>query len=52
MARMNNMGEIGLPCRNPLSCLSGLSGASFSKTLDEEVERVRLIQSLHLAQKN
>jgi hypothetical protein len=48
MARMNNMGDIGSPWRKPLSCLSGFPGSPFSMTLEEEVERTRLIQSLHL----
>jgi hypothetical protein len=48
MAKMNSMGEMGSPCRSPLSCLMGFPGILLRRILDEAVDRAKLIHSLHL----
>jgi hypothetical protein len=52
IARMKSMGEIGSPCRSPLSCFRGFPRIPFRRTLDEAVDKARLIQSLHFALKS
>jgi hypothetical protein len=51
MARMNNMGEMGSPCLRPRSCLTGFPGIPLRRILEEVVDKMRLIQSLHFVPK-
>jgi hypothetical protein len=51
MARMNSMGEMGSPCRSPLSCFMGFPGIPLRRILDEAVDKAKLIHSLHLVSK-
>lgn len=51
MASMNNLGDRGSPCRNPLACLNFLPEIPLSSTLEEDVARRVVIQSFRLCPK-
>jgi hypothetical protein len=51
MARINNMGERGLPCLRPLKCLYQLPRDPFKRIEVEDDDSKEEIQPLHLTPK-
>jgi hypothetical protein len=47
MAKMNNIGESGLPCHSPRACLNLLHVRPLTRTLDDDVAKMAATQSLH-----
>ena len=51
MAKMNNIGEMGSPCRNPLACRMPGPGLPLSRILEDVEDSKRQIQRRHLGPK-